>query len=107
MPADQDKLRGVATGLSGVNHAVLCGFGDSLFSGNSTVTAVISAVLAGTPGAGYSPDDLQRAARGLRLGQLSGAMSETHGVSTVAAARALFTAADPTLPSTFTGAAYQ
>jgi len=107
MPQSQDYLSGVAAGLSAVNQANLCGLGDSLWSGNSTVTAVIAAVRAATLGLGFSQDDLERVARGLRIGQLSGAMPETHAVTTVAGARALFTAADPTLPATFTGAAYQ
>lgn len=107
MPQALDTLNGVAIGLSAVNEAVLAGAGDSLWSGNSTVTAVIAAVRALPLGAGFSQDDLERAARGLRIGQLSGAMPETHGVTTTAGARALFTTADPTLPSTFTGAGYQ
>jgi hypothetical protein len=105
--ADLDKMNGVAIGLSAVNHANLCGLGDTLWSGNATVTLVIAAVRAAALGLGFSQDDLERVARGLRIGQLSGAMPETHAINSVATARALFTAADPNLPSTFTGAAYQ
>lgn len=102
-----DKLSGVAAALSAVNHAVLVGFGDSLFSGNATITLVIAAVLAAAPGAGFSVDDLNRIARGLRLGVNAGAFSETHSLTTIAGARSACTALDPTLPSTFTGGAAQ
>jgi hypothetical protein len=106
MAFEADKQPGYAIGLSAVNHAVLEGAGDSLWSGNSTVTAVIAAVRAYALGAGYSADDIERVARGLRIGQLSGALSETHGLTTTAGARSAFTALDPTLASTFTGYAY-
>ena len=107
MPFTGDYWNGYAVGLSAVNHAVLEGAGDSLWSGNSTVTAVIAAVRAYALGAGYAADDIERVARGLRIGQLSGALSETHGLSTTAGARAALTALDPGLSSTLTGGAYQ
>lgn len=106
--AFQEELKpGYAIGLSAVNEAVLAGFGDTLWSGNATVTLVIGAVRAGALSAGVTQDDLERAARGLRIGQISGALLETHALTTTAGARAAFTGLDATLPGTFTGYGYQ
>lgn len=103
MPIPEDFKTGAYQGLSAVNIANMMGFVDAGWAANSTVTAVIAAVLALPLGAGWSEDMKQKAAVGLRQGQLSGAMPETHGVTTVAGARALFTAQLPGVDPTFTG----
>ncbi len=104
MPIPSDFLTGAYNGLSAVNVAAYMGFNDAAWAANSTVTAVIAAILLLPLGAGWSDDMKQKVAVGIRNGQLSGAMPETHGVTTVAGARALFTAQLPGVDATFTGA---
>ncbi len=103
MAQAQDFLNGVAQGLSGVNAANNIGFGNSGWAANATVTLVIAAIRALAPAQGSSSDLVEKICQSLRNGQLSGAMSETHGVTTVAGARALFTVADPNLAGVPTG----
>lgn len=102
-----DKLMGHQMGLSAINQAVLCGFTDTLVSGNATVAAMITAVRNTAQGADLNEDAKNRIATGLRAAQLSGAISETHGLTTVAGFRSAITAQAPELPSTFTGHAPQ
>jgi hypothetical protein len=100
---DADYKQNLTMALSGINVAVLCGMGDSTVSGNATITLLQAAIRALTPLAGTSPDALEEAARALRFAVTAGAIPETHGVSTVAALRALITANIPDVPSTYTG----
>lgn len=101
MPVAQDYMNGVRSGLSGVNGAALLGATDTLWSANATVTLVIAAVDALAQVAGGSPDLAKKVGRALRRGQLSGALPETHSVTTKAGAQALFTAIDPSLPAAY------
>ena len=103
MPVSLDFYNGVAAGLSAVNFATNLGAVNGTWSGNATVTLVKTAIRALAPVAGGSDDMKEKVCRNLDIAVNSGAMSATHGVSTIAAAQALFTAVDPSLPSTYTG----
>ena len=107
MAYQEELLPGYQIGLSAINQAVLAGFGDTLLSGNATVTAMISAVDGTALAASFDEPAKERIKKGLRIGQLSGAVSETHSLTTVAGWRSAFTALVPALPSTFTGHGYQ
>lgn len=99
---DADYKQHLTQVLSGINVAVLCGMGDSTVSGNATMTLLAAAIRALSPVAGMGPDALEEAARAIKFAVNAGAIPETHGVSTVAALRALITA-NIDVPSTYTG----
>ena len=101
--AQEDYRQSLLMALSAINVGALAGLTDTIVNANSTVTTLITAVLALPILAGTAPDALNAIARGLRLGQLAGAIPETHGVTTVAGLRALVTANLPDVPSTYTG----
>lgn len=102
--ANQEYVDHAKKVLSGINVAVLAGAGDTLWSGNATVTAVMAAVNALPVLAGTAPDALRQAAKAIGDGVLIGAYAETHTLTTTAGARAAVLAIDPNLPSTYTGA---
>ena len=108
MPAlSLDQYSGALMGLSGVNGVVLCGGGDSTWSGNSTVTAVKAALRALAPTAGASPDLVEKVCTSLQIGVNTGLMAETHTATSTATARALFTPSLPDVPASYTGALAQ
>ena len=102
MPVAQDFQNGVRAGLSAVNAATLLGATNATWSSNATGSLVKTALRALAQVSGGSPDMVEKVCRNLQLGINSGAMAETHGVTTIAGAQALFTAVDPSLPSTYT-----
>lgn len=103
MPFEQDKYNGYLMGLSGVNGATFLGATNTTWSANATVTLVCTALRALAPLAGTSPDMVEKVCNSLRTGVNSGAMAETHGVTTIAGAQALFTALLPGVPAGYTG----
>lgn len=103
MPVAEDFKLGAAQWVSAVNGATNIGATNSTWSSNATVTAVQNALRALPLVAGDAPDMVEKICQGLRNGVNAGVSSETHGVTTIAAALALGTAADPNVPSTYTG----
>lgn len=102
--AQEDYRQSLLQALSAINFGVLAGaLTDTIVNANATVTLLITAVRAAAPLAGVGPDALDQIARGLRLGQLAGAIPETTSVTTVAGLRALVTANLPDVPSLYTG----
>lgn len=99
----EDYRQSLLMALSGVNSAALAGLTDTIVNANSTVTTLITAIEGLPILAGTAPDALKAITRGIRLGQLAGAIPETHGVTTVAGLRGLVTANLPDVPTTFTG----
>jgi hypothetical protein len=79
--------------LSAINHMVRAGIVDADVNANSTITALIAAIApqmggGGETGSMYtagggSPLLRSQIARGLRMGTLSGALSESHGQTTI------------------------
>lgn len=101
--AQEDYRQSLLMALSSINFAVLAGLTDAIVNANATVTLLIAAINALPPLAGTSPDALSQIGRGVRLGQLAGAIPETTGVTTVATLRALVTANLPDVPPLYTG----
>lgn len=107
MPFAIDNSPGAMQWLSGVNGATNLGATNSTWSGNATVTLVCAAIQALAPVAGGSQDMKDKVCDSLRNGVNAGVASETHGVTTIAGAQALGTAAIPSLPASYTGYLYQ
>lgn len=78
---------------------------DTLVNANATVTALIAAMGLQALVAGDSQDSILMMQRGVRMGNLAGAIPETTAVTTVAALRALVSANTPGVsnPTTFHG----
>jgi hypothetical protein len=70
--------------LSAVNKIPDVGGVDATVSGNSTVAALIAAILALPLVAGAGPDANRQVADGLQLGLDGGFIDSTHGASTIA-----------------------
>lgn len=101
--AQEDFRQSLLQALSAINVGVLAGLTDAIVAANATVTLLIAAIRALPPLAGTAPDALDQIARGIRLGQLAGAIPETTGVTTVAGLRALVTANLPDVPTNYSG----
>lgn len=101
--AQEDFRQSLLMALSAINMGVNAGLTDTIVNANATVTLLITAIEGLSPLAGTAPDALRQIGRGLRLGQLAGAIPETTGVTTVAGLRGLVTANLPDVPSTYTG----
>lgn len=101
----QDNINGALQFLSGVNAGVNLGAVDATFSANATITLVQTAIRALAAVAGGSDDMKEKVCQSLRAGVNAGVISETHGFSTLAAARAAITGLTgiPDVPSTYTG----
>lgn len=92
--------------LSAINFASLNGIlTDALVNANATVTALISAMGLQALVAGNSQDAILMCQRGLRIGNLTGAIPETHAQTTVSGLRTLVSANTPdvTNPTTYCG----
>ncbi len=78
---------------------------DALVAANATVTLLINAMGNQALVAGDSQESIQMMQRGLRMGNLAGAIPETTGVTTVATLRALVSANTPDVsnPTTYHG----
>jgi len=70
--------------LSCINRMSMVGAVDATVSGNSTMAALINAVLALGPVAGAGPDANREIADGLQLALDAGFLSSTHGQTTIA-----------------------
>lgn len=91
--------------LSAINFAALNSvLTDALIAANATVTLLIAAMLLQPVIAGDAQDAIRQMTIGLRIGNLAGAIPETHSVTTVAGLRALVSANTPDVsnPTTFT-----
>ena len=73
--------------LSAVNYISLVGGADATLSGNSTITAVCNAIANLPDSASSNQGEREAVIRGLKLGVLVNAYSETHGFSTIASMR--------------------
>lgn len=73
--------------LSAINVITRLGGGDTTVSGNATITLMCNAILAFPEQAGGNQGAREACCRGLKLGVLIGALSETHGFSTIATMR--------------------
>lgn len=82
------------------NNSILT---DALVNANATVTALINAMGNQALVAGDSQDAILMCQRGVRIGNLAGAIPETTGVTTVAGLRALVSANTPDVsnPTTY------
>jgi hypothetical protein len=87
--------------LSAINYLQRAGATDAMVSGNSTVTALANAVQALSFGSSGHPDLSNQVAKGLRQGAICGAISETHGQSTIAGLRNLVAAQIPEVASDY------
>lgn len=91
--------------LSAINFASLNGvLTDTLVNTYSTVTTLIAAMGLQPLVAGDSMDAIGAMQRGLRIGNLTGAIPETHAQTTVAGLRTLVSANTPDVssPTTYT-----
>lgn len=91
--------------LSAINFAALNSIiSDTLVNANGTVTGLINAMGNQAVIAGDSQDAILACQRGIRIGNLAGAIPETTGVTTVAGLRNLVSANTPDVsnPTTFT-----
>lgn len=92
--------------LSAINYAGLNGvLTDTNINANPTVTGLITAMGQAPMVAGLAPDAIIAMQRGVRIGNLAGAIPETTGVTTLATLRGLVSANTPDVsnPTTFTG----
>lgn len=82
--------------LSAINFASLNGIlTNALVNANSTVTTLINAMGNQALVAGDSQDAIRQCQTGVRIGNLTGAIPETTGVTTVAGLRNLVSANTP------------
>lgn len=91
--------------LGAINFAAQNGvLTNTLVNANATVTALINAMSNQAVIAGSSPDAILMMQRGVRMGNLAGAIPETTGVTTVAGLRGLVSANTPDVsnPDTYT-----
>jgi hypothetical protein len=91
--------------LSAINYAGLNGvLTDTNIAANATVTLLITAMGQAPMVAGLAPDAIGAMQRGLRIGNLAGAIPETTGVTTLATLRTLVSANTPDVsnPTTYT-----
>ena len=85
MAVAADNQQAALMALSAVNNISRVGGSDTTVSGNATVTLLITAILAlGFQQGAGNPDTNIAVARGLRIGTLSGVLSETHSQTTIA-----------------------
>lgn len=103
MPFSMDNETGAAQALSATNCISRVGGVDGTVSGNATVTLLAAAIQALPVTAGFSQDDLDRIARGLKAGVLAGALAETHTYTTIAGMAAGIQAYIPQYATTFDG----
>jgi hypothetical protein len=75
--------------LSAINWMSRAGLGDATVSGNSTVTLLIAAIegASGFTSGGSTPDLLSKIARNFSFAVTCGALSESHGQTTIAGLR--------------------
>jgi hypothetical protein len=86
----QEEQQAAPKVLSAINMLTRLGATDSTVSGNATITALCSAIMALPNTSGGSAEGAREAAcRDLKLGVLIGALSETHGQTTIAGLRTL------------------
>jgi len=100
-----DNQQACRKALSAINFAALNGvLTDTLVNANGTVTGLINAMGNQPLVAGDSQDAILAFQRGVRIGNLAGAIPETTGVTTVSALRALVSANTPDVsnPTTYT-----
>lgn len=105
-----DFTQAVKTGLSALNvGANLSLIADATVSGANTYATFRARVAANIAAAGVANEFVQAGnvdiLKGLDMANAEGTLTNTrlNGLTTVAAVRALFTADDPTLASTYTG----
>jgi hypothetical protein len=106
MPVASDFQQAGLKVLGAINRISMVGGSDSTISGNATIAAVITAVLALAPVIGAGPDANRQIADGLQLGLDAGLLDSTHGVSTIAAlaSQAQGRMTDIAIASTYTAA---
>lgn len=103
MAYSTDFETGAAQALSAANCISRVGGVDGTVSGNATVTGLAAAIQALSVTAGFSQDDLDRIARGLKAGVLAGVLAETHTYTTIAGMTAGIQAYIPQYATTFDG----
>src|SRR5262245_56299248 len=79
-----DFARGAMMGLAACNLMQEVGATDSTVSGNATIALLRTAIEALPPSIGAGPNAKTQISRGLQFALNAGAVSSTHGASTIA-----------------------
>lgn len=103
--SSMDGQQACRKALSAINFASLNSIlTDTLVNANATVTLLIAAMGNQAVIAGDSQDAIRQCQIGLRIGNLAGAIPETHSQTTVSGLRGLVSANTPDVsnPTTYT-----